>query len=337
MAKEFSKQMYAASGGGIFLPDEFIQCPNLSPAERILLAVIYGFRNSAYGCFATNDYLEIKCNLTTNSVRTILSNLIKRGFLIREMYNSSRKLTVCMSKIKELIQEKHTFESVDKSLELADMNEDYSILTPSEELEYSITKNRRKKRVVESEEIVAPVKPPTKQTPQQKAIKRTANQNELLKKLIDYTKISNDDEIISHIKSIFKDKTTANISIENWKLQFETLLTYIEKFGIEEARKVVKGHAMAGHRGIIYENELSRRAFVVKKNVPEAAANIKANAGSKPFVEIPKEEFIDHYSNLFDVDVDEKAPTDDEIKEVLNRYFPREADTLIYNWYGYWQ
>ena len=65
------------------IPTLILENENLSPSDKLIYAVIYGFKSNE-NCWASNEYFSKKISISIGSVKRSLDNLEKFGFIIRE-------------------------------------------------------------------------------------------------------------------------------------------------------------------------------------------------------------------------------------------------------------
>jgi len=74
------------------IPIEIWNLSELHPNERVLLAEVASFDDQNKECFAGNEYFATLLNVSEATARGYISNLIARGFLIREGSRYNRRL-----------------------------------------------------------------------------------------------------------------------------------------------------------------------------------------------------------------------------------------------------
>ena len=74
------------------IPIEIWNLSELHPNERVLLAEVASFDEQEKECFAGNEYFATLLNVSEATARGYISNLIARGFLIREGSRYNRRL-----------------------------------------------------------------------------------------------------------------------------------------------------------------------------------------------------------------------------------------------------
>ena len=76
----------------VSIPIEIWNLSELHPNERVLLAEVASFDEQKKECFAGNEYFATLLNVSEATARGYISNLIARGFLIREGTRYNRRL-----------------------------------------------------------------------------------------------------------------------------------------------------------------------------------------------------------------------------------------------------
>jgi DNA-binding MarR family transcriptional regulator len=76
----------------VSIPIEIWNLSELHPNERVLLAEVASFDEQEKECFAGNEYFASLLNVSEATARGYISNLIARGFLIREGSRYNRRL-----------------------------------------------------------------------------------------------------------------------------------------------------------------------------------------------------------------------------------------------------
>lgn len=76
----------------VSIPIEIWNLSELHPNERVLLAEVASFDEQKKECFAGNEYFATLLNVSEATARGYISNLIARGFLIREGSRYNRRL-----------------------------------------------------------------------------------------------------------------------------------------------------------------------------------------------------------------------------------------------------
>ena len=76
----------------VSIPIEIWNLSELHPNERVLLAEVASFDDQNKECFAGNEYFATLLNVSEATTRGYISNLIARGFLIREGSRYDRRL-----------------------------------------------------------------------------------------------------------------------------------------------------------------------------------------------------------------------------------------------------
>ena len=87
---------------GLWIPEEILFHPDLTPAERILLSFIYHLDTTENHCYATNGYLGDLCGrVTAKSVESAVSRMRKKGFIELVSYDGRiRKMKVNLEKLR---------------------------------------------------------------------------------------------------------------------------------------------------------------------------------------------------------------------------------------------
>ena len=76
----------------VSIPIDIWNLSELHPNERVLLAEVASFDDQNKECFAGNEYFATLLNVSEATARGYISNLIARGFLIREGSRYNRRL-----------------------------------------------------------------------------------------------------------------------------------------------------------------------------------------------------------------------------------------------------
>lgn len=77
---------------GVWLPKEILDNPDLTPTEKILLAIIESLDDEeAGGCYASNEYLGNKLGVTEKMASWTISNLKKKGYLAQTKFDGRRR------------------------------------------------------------------------------------------------------------------------------------------------------------------------------------------------------------------------------------------------------
>lgn len=73
---------------GVWLPKEILDNPDLTPTEKILLAIIESLDDEqAGGCYASNKYLSEKLDIAERSVIRCIADLKDKGYLIQTKFD----------------------------------------------------------------------------------------------------------------------------------------------------------------------------------------------------------------------------------------------------------
>jgi|GEM_PF-2983073 len=109
---------------GIFLPAEILQMEELTPTDQILLAWIDAlYCEERGGCFASNEYLASKLKLKINTLKILISKLVKLGLVERVSFDGrTRVIRSCIS-FRESWLRKPTRKEEDKSTSEVDLNQ----------------------------------------------------------------------------------------------------------------------------------------------------------------------------------------------------------------------
>ena len=84
---------------GIWVPDEVLQNPCLTPNEKFVFSLIINLDQSERGCFARNDYIAKRLNISVTTASTAISKLIRLGYIRQDMFDGRyRHLKCCLSK-----------------------------------------------------------------------------------------------------------------------------------------------------------------------------------------------------------------------------------------------
>mgnify|MGYP003653448831 CR=1 FL=1 len=76
----------------VLIPIEIWNLSELHPNERVLLAEVASFEDKGRPCFAGNDHFAELLNVSEDTARGYIYNLISDGFLIREGTRYNRRL-----------------------------------------------------------------------------------------------------------------------------------------------------------------------------------------------------------------------------------------------------
>lgn len=77
---------------GVWLPKEILDNPDLTPTEKILLAIIESLDDEeAGGCYASNEYLGNRLGVTEKMASWTISNLKKKGYLAQTKFDGRRR------------------------------------------------------------------------------------------------------------------------------------------------------------------------------------------------------------------------------------------------------
>lgn len=77
---------------GIWLPKEILDNPDLTPTEKILLAIIESLDDEqAGGCYASNEYLSSKIDSTAKSTSNRITSLKEKGYIIQTKYDGRHR------------------------------------------------------------------------------------------------------------------------------------------------------------------------------------------------------------------------------------------------------
>ena len=73
---------------GVWLPKEILDNPDLTPTEKILLAIIESLDDEqAGGCYASNKYLSEKIDTTERSTIRCITDLKNKGYLVQTKFD----------------------------------------------------------------------------------------------------------------------------------------------------------------------------------------------------------------------------------------------------------
>lgn len=76
---------------GIWFPIEIWEADDLSWNEKILLMEIDSFTSQGKDCFISDEYISTLIGVSERSARTLLSNLINKGYINRTRYDGRRR------------------------------------------------------------------------------------------------------------------------------------------------------------------------------------------------------------------------------------------------------
>lgn len=76
---------------GIWIPIEIWEAQDLSWNEKILLMEIDSFTSQGKGCFISDEYISTLIGISERSARTMLSNLINKGYVNRTRFDGRRR------------------------------------------------------------------------------------------------------------------------------------------------------------------------------------------------------------------------------------------------------
>ena len=77
---------------GVWLPKEILDSPDLTPTEKVLLAIIESLDDEeAGGCYASNEYLGNRLGVTEKMASWTISNLKKKGYLAQTKFDGRRR------------------------------------------------------------------------------------------------------------------------------------------------------------------------------------------------------------------------------------------------------
>ena len=65
---------------------------DLSPNEKLLLAILHGLSEKRGYCRAGKPYLANELNVTTKRIQQMLSVLEKKGFIVRDYTNNKHEI-----------------------------------------------------------------------------------------------------------------------------------------------------------------------------------------------------------------------------------------------------
>lgn len=76
---------------GIWIPIEIWEAADLSWNEKILLMEIDSFTSQGKDCFISDEYISSLIGISERSARTMLSNLITKGYINRTRFDGRRR------------------------------------------------------------------------------------------------------------------------------------------------------------------------------------------------------------------------------------------------------
>lgn len=76
---------------GIWIPIEIWEAEDLSWNEKILLMEIDSFTSQGKDCFISDEYISTLIGISERSARTMLSNLINKGYINRTRFDGRRR------------------------------------------------------------------------------------------------------------------------------------------------------------------------------------------------------------------------------------------------------
>ena len=76
---------------GIWIPIEIWEAEDLSWNEKILLMEIDSFTSQGKDCFISDEYISTLIGISERSARTMLSNLINKGYVNRTRFDGRRR------------------------------------------------------------------------------------------------------------------------------------------------------------------------------------------------------------------------------------------------------
>ena len=78
---------------GVWLPKEILDNPDLTPTEKILLAIVESLDDEQVGgCYASNKYLCEKLNTTERTVSRCITDLTEKGYLLQPKFDGRTRL-----------------------------------------------------------------------------------------------------------------------------------------------------------------------------------------------------------------------------------------------------
>lgn len=69
--------------GWVHIPPLILAAEDLCMGEKVLYGRIVGFSKKLGKCFATNEWFSQQLGLTKNTVSAYVSNLVRKGYLLR--------------------------------------------------------------------------------------------------------------------------------------------------------------------------------------------------------------------------------------------------------------
>jgi DNA-binding MarR family transcriptional regulator len=81
----------------VYIPASILMDKDLSSTEKILIAVIRSLSNNTGACYATNNYLADLLNINKVRVSSILTALIKKKYIEREITRNEKKQIISRS------------------------------------------------------------------------------------------------------------------------------------------------------------------------------------------------------------------------------------------------
>lgn len=77
---------------GVWLPKEILDNPDLTPTEKILLAIIESLDDEELGgCYASNEYLGSKIDSPAKSTSNRIASLKEKGYIIQTKYDGRHR------------------------------------------------------------------------------------------------------------------------------------------------------------------------------------------------------------------------------------------------------
>ena len=76
------------------LPNFISENEKLNSTEKILMAIIFSLNLKSNECFASNEYLSKKTNVSKRTITSSLAKLKKENLIIIEVINNQRKIFV---------------------------------------------------------------------------------------------------------------------------------------------------------------------------------------------------------------------------------------------------
>ena len=78
---------------GVWLPKEILDNPDLTPTEKILLAIVESLDDEKVGgCYASNKYLSEKLNATERTISRCITDLTEKGYLLQPKFDGRTRL-----------------------------------------------------------------------------------------------------------------------------------------------------------------------------------------------------------------------------------------------------